>query len=327
MAPEIFKNEGYNLSSDVYSFGIMLWEVCALKKPFYNMTGGLKSFQKKIVEEKERPSLKNFHSDALKGLLTRCWAPNHSDRPNFKFVDEALEVVLFEERNHFLTPTRHNSTVSTYTDGEMRNPSVASQTTSSYVMPLERGAGKGIEPQSLFGASLVTLEIHDEGKAPKIRPRSNTIQVGAMMHHDRMNASCSDVAAQVDQLPIMTSSFEKSPEKKASVSGSGGGNIARLSSALETSKLEGKKEKSRQVWPSFTRRNSIQFGTMMKERMHSSIDSGSFVSEGDPKAASLSSVDKSSLKSVSRCSQLSSDVFKNARCEGAPKVLPNQGAN
>ena len=37
MAPEIFNNEPYTLKADVYSFGIVLWEIAARKPPYLNM--------------------------------------------------------------------------------------------------------------------------------------------------------------------------------------------------------------------------------------------------------------------------------------------------
>jgi serine/threonine protein kinase len=34
VAPEIFRNEPYDEKVDVYSFGILMWEVLAAKKPY-----------------------------------------------------------------------------------------------------------------------------------------------------------------------------------------------------------------------------------------------------------------------------------------------------
>lgn len=39
MAPEVAGVRPYNLSVDAYSFGILLWELSALEKPFDGFTG------------------------------------------------------------------------------------------------------------------------------------------------------------------------------------------------------------------------------------------------------------------------------------------------
>jgi serine/threonine protein kinase len=98
MAPEMFKCEGYNFSYDVYSFAILLWEICTLKKPFEKYRE-FKDLERKVVDEGKRPSLKSFSSYALKDLLTRCWDPDHSQRPTFESIAEVVkdEIVNFKE--------------------------------------------------------------------------------------------------------------------------------------------------------------------------------------------------------------------------------------
>ena len=95
MAPERFKNEDMTFFSDVYSFGILLWEICALKKPFGK---GIcfEALRTKVVDTNSRPCLKSFSSKLLKDLLTRCWDPNPSNRPTFESIDDILENLLVE---------------------------------------------------------------------------------------------------------------------------------------------------------------------------------------------------------------------------------------
>ena len=37
MAPEIFNNEPYSLKADVYSYGIVLWEIASRSPPYRNI--------------------------------------------------------------------------------------------------------------------------------------------------------------------------------------------------------------------------------------------------------------------------------------------------
>jgi hypothetical protein len=103
MAPEMVKGEGYNFSYDVYSFGILLWEICTLEKPFQKYRT-LEELEQKVVQEGERPSLraKFFSSCALQDLLSSCWDPDHSQRPTFEsiaeiFMDEILMNQYFRD--------------------------------------------------------------------------------------------------------------------------------------------------------------------------------------------------------------------------------------
>ena len=52
MSPEIGLSLGYGLEVDVYSFGVLLWEMCALKVPFIHQKA--KGFSTKSVCQ--RPS-------------------------------------------------------------------------------------------------------------------------------------------------------------------------------------------------------------------------------------------------------------------------------
>ncbi|CAN0164791.1 unnamed protein product, partial [Hapterophycus canaliculatus] len=38
MAPEVFDGMPYNEKADMYSYGIVLWELCTLQKPFAGMS-------------------------------------------------------------------------------------------------------------------------------------------------------------------------------------------------------------------------------------------------------------------------------------------------
>ena len=49
MAPEVAGVRPYNLSVDAYSFGILLWEMSALEKPFDGFTGEWLRLQVSII--------------------------------------------------------------------------------------------------------------------------------------------------------------------------------------------------------------------------------------------------------------------------------------
>eukprot|EP00026_Physarum_polycephalum_P011583 Phypoly_transcript_11818.p1 GENE.Phypoly_transcript_11818~~Phypoly_transcript_11818.p1 ORF type:complete len:376 (+),score=64.81 Phypoly_transcript_11818:141-1130(+) len=84
-APEIFEGGNYTEKCDIYSFGIVLWELCACKKPW---TG---SHNMRVVGQVlagSRPPLSDLFdapADIVK-LMQECWAPNPADRPSFKVI-------------------------------------------------------------------------------------------------------------------------------------------------------------------------------------------------------------------------------------------------
>jgi serine/threonine protein kinase len=84
----------YNHSVDVYSFGIVLWELCTLQKPFGGY--GPTQYVRRVVVGGERPSLENTamrHHVKLQTLLRHCWSPFPSLRPSFQDIQPLLRAI------------------------------------------------------------------------------------------------------------------------------------------------------------------------------------------------------------------------------------------
>ncbi|XP_061977710.1 serine/threonine/tyrosine-protein kinase HT1-like isoform X1 [Populus nigra] len=89
MAPEMIKEKHCSRKVDVYSFGIVLWELTTALLPFQGMTPVQAAFA--VAEKNERPPLPASCQPALAHLIKRCWAANPSKRPDFSYIVSALE--------------------------------------------------------------------------------------------------------------------------------------------------------------------------------------------------------------------------------------------
>ncbi|KAJ6233956.1 map kinase kinase kinase-like protein [Anaeramoeba flamelloides] len=113
MAPEVVRAEQYSFSADVYSFGIILWELICREKPFSGMIQtqilGLHFYDSKTNSlqflNKRRPKLPQDLDPDLKILIEGCWNETPDNRPDFNGVAsrlieicEKLEKIYFKEK-------------------------------------------------------------------------------------------------------------------------------------------------------------------------------------------------------------------------------------
>lgn len=100
MAPEVAKSMPYDKSVDVYSFGILLWELCAMEKPFYGYSANKHMAQ--VVLDGERPKLDSAHTSwwpvKLHWVLRKCWSEDPSQRPSFEVIQETLQDLIHDKK-------------------------------------------------------------------------------------------------------------------------------------------------------------------------------------------------------------------------------------
>lgn len=89
MAPEVASQTAYGLEVDIYSFAIVAWELCCLKKPFDGMTSS--EHTTRVIKGHERPNISLITSNQVQQVLTKCWTAKPSDRPTFGQIIQWLE--------------------------------------------------------------------------------------------------------------------------------------------------------------------------------------------------------------------------------------------
>lgn len=91
MAPEVALCEPYNHKVDVFSFGILLWQMCSLDVPF--ATYNVQRHSERVVRGGERPPLDTKKwSPELCNLMSTCWSTNIKKRPHFGSVGSQLRA-------------------------------------------------------------------------------------------------------------------------------------------------------------------------------------------------------------------------------------------
>ncbi|XP_025085794.1 uncharacterized protein LOC112559088 isoform X2 [Pomacea canaliculata] len=92
MAPELLHGGEITPKADVFSFGIILWEMMSGKHPYEGCT----VFQiLELVRTNKRPDICETCPADLHELISVCWAQNPAVRPNFKEVLQKIEDLSF----------------------------------------------------------------------------------------------------------------------------------------------------------------------------------------------------------------------------------------
>uniref|UniRef100_A0A1J3FQ87 Serine/threonine-protein kinase CTR1 n=1 Tax=Noccaea caerulescens TaxID=107243 RepID=A0A1J3FQ87_NOCCA len=93
MAPELLSGSSSKVSEkvDVFSFGIVLWEILTGEEPYANMHYG--AIIGGIVNNTLRPSVPSYCDPEWRMLMEQCWAPDPFVRPSFPEIARRLRTM------------------------------------------------------------------------------------------------------------------------------------------------------------------------------------------------------------------------------------------
>ncbi|RHZ74608.1 hypothetical protein Glove_220g24 [Diversispora epigaea] len=104
MAPELFKGRPYSYKSDIYSLGMIMWQMTSGHRPFHDQEHGPKLILD--ILDGKRPEITEDTPECWANLMKRCWHPDPSQRPTIneiynlsrKFFSDDLEFNEAEKK-------------------------------------------------------------------------------------------------------------------------------------------------------------------------------------------------------------------------------------
>src|SRR6266511_1781019 len=107
LAPEVLSKKPYTKESDIYSFGMIMWEHTTGKKPFHDRSHN--HYLITDILKGERPQITDDTPEFYTKLMKRCWDHNPENRPTaqeieycfweyyYKLTEEKREIIKLAE--------------------------------------------------------------------------------------------------------------------------------------------------------------------------------------------------------------------------------------
>uniref|UniRef100_A0A3Q2YQG9 Mitogen-activated protein kinase kinase kinase 7 n=1 Tax=Hippocampus comes TaxID=109280 RepID=A0A3Q2YQG9_HIPCM len=132
MAPEVFEGSKYSEKCDVFSWGIILWEVVTRRKPFDEIGGPAFRIMWAVHNGTRPPLIKNLPKP-IENLMTRCWSKDPSQRPSM----EEIVKIMTHLMQYFPGSEEPLQTPYQYSDDGQGNSATSTGTaiTFAYVIP------------------------------------------------------------------------------------------------------------------------------------------------------------------------------------------------
>ena len=100
LAPEVLSKKPYTKESDIYSFGMIMWEFTTGKKPFHDRPHD--EYLMLDILKGERPQITDDTPEFYTELMKKCWDHNPENRPTaeeiFDYIYKYYGNILDKEK-------------------------------------------------------------------------------------------------------------------------------------------------------------------------------------------------------------------------------------
>jgi len=93
MSPESLTLKVFSTQSDVFSFGVTMYEIITREDPWSGLDN-LNAIYKVINGVRMEIGKEHYCSDEIKALMNRCWSEDPDDRPNFGEICDELNLII-----------------------------------------------------------------------------------------------------------------------------------------------------------------------------------------------------------------------------------------
>lgn len=99
MAPEVFHGQAYSEKVDVFSLGMIIFEVFTRTLQSFTLQDPVAVYEhcRRVCAEGHRPRIPKRVPAGVAALIRRCWAAKPSDRPTMDSVVAALQDLRSEQ--------------------------------------------------------------------------------------------------------------------------------------------------------------------------------------------------------------------------------------
>jgi serine/threonine protein kinase len=95
VAPEIFRGQKYTKASDIYSFGMIMWELMTGRRPFWNHEHDAELIIK--ICDGLHPPIDTNAPEGYIELMQECWNPDPNKRPTVTDLMNKIMVIKRKE--------------------------------------------------------------------------------------------------------------------------------------------------------------------------------------------------------------------------------------
>ncbi|XP_072534602.1 mitogen-activated protein kinase kinase kinase 7 isoform X2 [Salminus brasiliensis] len=170
MAPEVFEGNNYSEKCDVFSWGIILWEVITRRKPFDEIGGPAFRIMWAVHRGTRPPLIKNLPKP-IESLMTRCWSKDPSQRPSM----EEIVKIMTHLMKYFPGSEEPLQYPYQYSDEGQSNSATSTGSIVDYTSTSNRNDGS-MEHSTSAGSNdtIKTMET----KFPQFKPKADPLRPG-----------------------------------------------------------------------------------------------------------------------------------------------------